>query len=117
MKTTLMSAGPTIASRRPRRQRRRSPDDPQRQEDEHLVLIQAGRVVCTVEPARQDSLLSVARLLCRLMLNDAFVYRGPRAGIECLRDDAPVECIPPTWSEIYRATPVDAMEATVVGVH
>lgn len=74
-------------------------------EAQRLLLVQEGRVVCVVERHRHDSALSVARLLCRLLLSEAFVYACPAGEADLLHPDQTVEHIPGTWQEVYRATP------------
>lgn len=72
---------------------------------QRLVLVQEDRVVCVVERHRHDSALSVARLLCRLLLSDAWVYVCPAAEADLLPADQRLDQVPGTWREIYRATP------------
>lgn len=74
-------------------------------EAQRLLLVQEDRVVCVVEHHRHDSALSVARLLCRLLLSEAFVYACPADEAELLRPNQHVGQVPDTWRELYRATP------------
>jgi hypothetical protein len=81
-----------------------------------LVLVQDGKVVCTVSKEQKNSALSAARTICRVLLTDVYVYEiTDGAG-----DIAPGVAVDPAargWSELYRATPWALQDAMVIGVH
>lgn len=89
---------------------------------QRLILVQENKVVCVVERHRHDSARSVARLLCRLLVSDSYIYACPRPEADRLRPEQRLEGVPEHWRELYHATPCtepfasEAVPVPVVGI-
>lgn len=81
-----------------------------------LVIVQDARVVCVVESHRHDSAVSVARLLCRLLLSDVHIYTCPLADSGTLNGGDHLPHVPDTWREIFRATSWAEAMPTVIDI-
>ena len=83
---------------------------------EALVIVQDERVVCVVECHRHHSAISVARLLCRLLLSDAHLYACPLAHSGTVSGGDPLPRIPGDWREVFRATSWAEATGTVIDI-
>ncbi len=74
-----------------------------------LILVQDGKVVCTISKHQSNSALSAARAICRASSGDVVVYET--SGKFGDATPAMSASINSTWREVYRVTAISLRNA------